>query len=86
MNRTQQRTNVLISVVTVLAIAFMVNYLASRHYARFDWTASGMYTLSPKTEAVVDTLDAPLKIYVLWSRTDPLYPHVIEVLKRYQSL
>ena len=49
--------NVLVQIVAVLALVVMVNWLASRHYLRFDWTKSGYYKLSEKTKQMVAKLE-----------------------------
>jgi ABC-type uncharacterized transport system involved in gliding motility auxiliary subunit len=78
--------NTAIAVIAAAAILLMVNYLAMRHYLRADWTASGIYTLSDKTEKVVRGLDRPVKMAVLWSQADQRFPDVKEILDHYQSL
>jgi len=45
-----------------------------------------MYTLSERTKTQVAQVAQDISIYVLWSKSDPLYIHVSEVLKRYMSL
>jgi hypothetical protein len=78
--------NVMISVMGLLAIVIMVNYIGTRHYRRLDWTASKLYTLSARTRAVVTGIQQPVTLYVLWSRTDPMFGHLEEILKGYQQL
>lgn len=82
----QMGTNVVISTVGLLTIVVMLNYIGSRHYARLDWTASQIYTLSAKTKSVVGQIGQKVTLYVLWSRTDPLFGHLEEVLGSYREL
>ncbi|MBN2340339.1 MAG: GldG family protein [Deltaproteobacteria bacterium] len=82
----QLGTNVFISVAALFAVVVMLNYIGARHYRRFDWTSSQIYTLSPKTKSVVKQLHRKVTLYVLWSRTDPLFGHLEEVLAGYREL
>jgi ABC-type uncharacterized transport system involved in gliding motility auxiliary subunit len=62
--------NVLVQIVAVLALLVMVNWLASRHYVRFDWTKAGYYKLSEKTKQVVTGLKDPVDIIVFLPPND----------------
>jgi len=84
--RLQRGSNSAISVVAAAAILVMVNYLSLRHYARTDWTAAGIYTLSDKTAKVVGSLTADVEMHVLWSQADQRFPDVKEILDGYQAL
>ena len=79
-------SNAAISVVVGAAIIVMLNFLAMRHYVRGDWTSSGMYTLSDKTEKTVRALGKDVELHVLWSQGDPRYSDVKEVVDNYASL
>jgi ABC-2 type transport system permease protein len=52
----------------VLVIAVLTNVLGGRHFLRGDWTAAGLYELSPKTRAVLAELPRPVAMTVF------LYP------------
>jgi len=56
--------NVLVQIVAVLALVVMVNWLASRHYLRFDWTKAGYYQLADKTKQMVAGLKEPVDVVV----------------------
>ncbi len=56
--------NLLVQIAAVLALVVMVNWLASRHYVRFDWTKAGYYKLAEKTRHVVAGLKDPVDIIV----------------------
>jgi ABC-type uncharacterized transport system involved in gliding motility auxiliary subunit len=56
--------NVLVQIVAVLALVVMANWLASRHYLRFDWTKSGYYKLSEKTKQELASLKEPVDVVV----------------------
>ena len=62
--------NVLVQIVAVLAVVIMVNWLASRHYVRFDWTKAGYYKLAEKTKQVVASLKDPVNVIVFLPPSD----------------
>ncbi len=69
-----------------LGILVLVNWLGARHYRRFDWTRSGLYTLSEKTLNVLKGLKAPVEITVFMSQQNsPVYSETQELLRRYQA-
>ena len=63
-------TNVLVQIVALLAVVVMVNWLASRHYVRFDWTKAGYYQLAPKTKQVLASLKDPVDVVVFLPSND----------------
>ncbi|HET8937345.1 MAG TPA: GldG family protein [Polyangiales bacterium] len=80
-----QRVGASVTSIALLAILAMVNYLAFRHYKRFDWTSQGIYTLSPKSQAVLRELDKSVDIYVFLSRGESGFLSTDELLKRYSA-
>jgi ABC-2 type transport system permease protein len=74
-----------VSSLALLAILAMVNYLAFRHYKRFDWTSQGIYTLSPKSQKVLLELDQSVDVYVFLSRGESGFLTTDELLKRYSA-
>jgi ABC-type uncharacterized transport system involved in gliding motility auxiliary subunit len=79
------RATFAISIVLGLGILALVNYIGSRRYARFDWTSSGLYSLSEKTRNVLKDLKTPVIVTVFMTPGVPLYPEVDELLKRYKA-
>ncbi len=71
----------------LLAVALfaIVNYLALRHYKRFDWTSSQLYTLSEKSKAVVEGIDRDLEMVIFLSPASELYGAVDELVSRYAA-
>jgi ABC-type uncharacterized transport system involved in gliding motility auxiliary subunit len=53
-----------VSVVVVLGIVVLVNYLGARRTARWDLTENSVNSLSEQTIKVLETLDAPMKMTV----------------------
>ncbi|MDH5493337.1 MAG: GldG family protein, partial [Myxococcales bacterium] len=70
----------------VVAIVLMLNYLAYRHYERWDWTSDGVFTLSQRTEEVVRGLDRGIEIFVLLSEGEQELDAVRELTERYKAL
>jgi ABC-type uncharacterized transport system involved in gliding motility auxiliary subunit len=82
--------NVLVQVLAVLALVVMVNWLASRHYVRFDWTRTGYYKLSEKTKQALQALPEPVRVVVFLQpggereHLEKLYQDVRNLLKEFQ--
>ena len=75
-SRSAFRATLALSVVLGLGILVLVNYIGSRRYARFDWTSSGLYSLSGKTRNVLKELKAPVQVTVFMTPGTPLFPEV----------
>lgn len=74
-----------LTLLVLVLIVAMVNYLAFRHYQRFDLTDAGIYSLSGKSKQVLDELTADIDVYVFLSRGESSFGQVDELLKRYQA-
>jgi hypothetical protein len=64
-------------------IAVCVNVLAHRFYKRWDWTESGLYTLSQATLETLHSLSDPVDVIVFLSASDPLSLSVQHMLSAY---
>jgi hypothetical protein len=82
-DRFRAGSNTALSLIGAAVILGAVNYLSMRHYARGDWTAAGIYTLSDKSVKMLGALDKDVEMYVLWSQADPRFPDIKELLDRY---
>lgn len=72
--------------VTMALVLFaMLNYLADRHYLRWDWTSSHLYSLSAKSENVAGGLDREVDLVIFLSPTSELYAAVDELLDNYAA-
>lgn len=69
----------------VVLILVMLNYLAFRHYERFDLTSEGMYTLSDKSKSVLKGLKEDVTVYLFMSRNEPAFADTDELLQRYKA-
>jgi len=86
--RAFQKATVGVNVGVMIVLAFflfgMVNYLAARHYRRFDLTKVKIYSLSDQTKAILGELREPIKIIVFFQPSHPLYSSMKELLQGYQ--
>ena len=76
--------NVLASCLALLALVVMVNYLASRHFVRFQWMADERYRLSPMTLKLLQTRTNQVKVIVFFDPDEPLYASVKGLINEYQ--
>jgi hypothetical protein len=97
--RTQERSNPVLrrllygfnAVLTgLLLLAFLVvlNVLAYLYLPVVsDWTASSLFTLSPKSKNILEGLGKPVKVYVLTgSREDPVFGDVQNLMDNCQAV
>ncbi len=93
---TAGRVKVFLNVASMSLLAFIVllgtNWLASRHWVRFDMTFDRTYTLSEKTKAVLDELARTgrrVRIIGMWLPQNPAHgvviPKVKDLLEGYRS-
>lgn len=85
-NAVVEGTTLSLTVIMGLALFVMINYLSSRHYKRFDWTESKLYTLSEKSENVVRGLDREIEATIFMSPDSELYGAADELLSRYAAV
>ena len=83
--RFQGRANVIVSALLVVLITLMANYLAYRHYHRWDWTSEGLFTLSPRTLDQLHELDHEIDVYLVLSSGESNYRDLRELLERYRA-
>ena len=71
--------------ILILVLFVMVNYLAIRHYQRFDWTSDKIYSLSKKSLAVVEGIDQEIDLVVFVGPDSPVYAPINELLSSYAA-
>jgi len=76
--------NVLASSAALLALVVMVNYLASRHFKRYQWMVDERFRLSPLTLKWLDSLTNPVKVIVFFDPDNSLFSSVKGLIKEYQ--
>ncbi|MCC6215275.1 MAG: GldG family protein [Polyangiaceae bacterium] len=72
-----------VGVLSAAVLAVGVNVLVSRFYTRWDWTSTGLYTLSPATVETLESLTEPIDVVVFLSASDPLSASVRHMLSAY---
>lgn len=74
-------------VLLILGLLVMANYLSFRHFKRFDWTGSKIYTLSEKSLGVLRGLDKNIELIMVLSPNSQLgsqvYTSANELVDRY---
>jgi ABC-type uncharacterized transport system involved in gliding motility auxiliary subunit len=83
--RRESRLYTVLGTLLVCCIVLMSNYLAFRHYARWDWTSERRYTLSARSQEVLRELGADLDVYLFLSDGESSYTDVRELLDRYRA-
>src|SRR2546421_3668280 len=76
--------NVLAQIMLVLFLAAMVNAIAFKHYARWDFSRDQKYALSDKTKLFLDTLKGKMRIIVFFPPSTPIATDVQNLLTEYQ--
>ena len=76
--------NVSISVMALLALVLMVNFLASRHSSRFMWSGQNPNQLSALTVQMLSNLTNQVKIVAFFDKQESLYSSVSSLLNEYQ--
>ena len=73
-------------ILLAIAVFLGVNYLALRHWKRFDWTHTQIYSLSDTTKKILAGLKQPVQVTVFMTQgSSQLLPEVKELLARYQA-
>ncbi len=72
----------------VLINLLLLNMITGRHHARYDWTSSRIFSLSPMSRNVLAGLTRPVKIILFMAPPvergqRSLYPETLELLKRF---
>lgn len=83
--RTRARVFLPANALLLSVIVAMLNYLAFRHYERWDWTEESLFTLSDRSERVLEGLGQPVEIWVLVSESEPEHRELRTLLERYRA-
>ena len=76
--------DVLVSCASLLALVVMLNYVASRHFKRYQWMADERYRLSPMTMRMLDALTNRVKVIVFFNPDNSLFGSVKGLLNEYR--
>jgi hypothetical protein len=77
--------NTALLLLSVVALLAMLNYLAARHYKRFDWSGTGRIELSPLTSQVLSSVTNELRVVLYFDREEPMFKMSHALLKAYSS-
>jgi ABC-type uncharacterized transport system involved in gliding motility auxiliary subunit len=83
--RSVRRGTSAVAILLAVALFLGLNYLASRHWARGDWTKTQIYSLSEQTKKILAGLKSPVRVTVFMTADSRLYQPVRELLSRYQD-
>src|SRR5450631_2509121 len=75
---------VMISILMMLTIVFMLNYLGARHYMRFMWSRQPGAQLSPQTVSLLKFVTNEVKVIVYYDKGDRLFDSVTALLDEYR--
>ncbi|MBI4342947.1 MAG: GldG family protein [Candidatus Omnitrophica bacterium] len=82
--------NLLVTLACLFALFILVNYTASRRYARVDCTKTKRSVLSDKTVSVLKGLTEPVSVVVFYQpmkdekHAEPLYPLITDLVREYE--
>src|SRR6266513_1102061 len=82
--RIQIGFNVLAQIILILFLAAMVNFIAFKHYQRWDFSRDQKYELSDKTKRFLRTIKGKMRIIVFFSPSTPIAADVQNLLTEYQ--
>lgn len=80
---TQAGTNAFIATATILVIIGLINFVAVGNSLRFDLTETKLFTLSPQSQAIVQNLSQPLKVWVFDRNINPETQTLLQNYRRY---
>jgi gliding motility-associatede transport system auxiliary component len=76
--------NVLAQIVLILFIAAMLNSIAFKHYARWDFSRDQKYGLSDKTKRFLNSIKGKMRVTIFFSSNTPITTDVQNLLTEYQ--
>ena len=82
--RAQIGLNVVAQIILILFLAAMVNSIAFKHYARWDFSRDQKYALSDKTKRFLSTIRGKMRVTVFFSPNTPITADVQTLLTEYQ--
>ena len=71
------KQKIITSLLLLVGILIVLNFLASKFFLRLDFTEGGQYTLSDATKTILKSLDEPVTVTAYFS--DNLPPDVAKV-------
>lgn len=78
----------IVSVLLMIAIFVLINYLSQRHFYRADLTESKIHSISDKSRKIISSITGDINIYVFYPPSSRLYPYIaitLDELARYNN-
>ncbi|MGB7249196.1 MAG: Gldg family protein [Phormidesmis sp.] len=82
---TQAGTNAAVSVLSVLVILGLINFLGVRYDSRTDFTEGQLLTLSPASMQVVENLEQPTEVLIFEAAPNPTDQQLLENYRRFNQ-
>jgi len=82
--RFQIGLNVILQTLVIAGILLMLNYIAFRHFKRWDFSRDKKYELSSQTRNLLKNLPKPVKAVVFFSSAAEIAPDVANLLREYE--
>lgn len=79
---TQAGANGLVTVIAILVILGLINFLAVRYSARIDLTENQLFTLAPQSEAVAKSIPQPVRILIFDTAPNPQDKQLLDSYRR----
>lgn len=81
--RWQIGVNVLLQIAVIFIIVIMLNYLAFRHFKRWDFSREHQYELSSQTKNILSHLEKPVKAVIFFTSAAELTNDLSALLREY---
>ena len=81
---TKVGTNALLATLVALLLFGLINFLGLRYSQRIDLTENQLFTLSPESQRVLKSLNAPLKVWIFQGDANANLSEE-ELLQKYQA-
>ncbi|MBE9076268.1 Gldg family protein [Romeria aff. gracilis LEGE 07310] len=79
---TQASTNATLSVLSVLVILGLTNFLGAQYDTRIDLTEGQLFTLAPASRTVLEALDSPARVVIFDPRPNPADQQLLNSYRR----
>jgi hypothetical protein len=76
--------NLFLSIVAVITLVGIVNYLAARHFKRIAVSTLAQTELSSQTRRILESVTNLVKVTIYYDRDEPMYELISGLLKEYK--
>jgi len=85
-DQSRTRFNLGATAILALVVVGLLNYVSSQHYKRWDWTTEKLFTLSDRSQQVLEELDQNVQIYVFLARGEEDFADIETLLEEYKAV